>query len=104
MSLEAIATISEAEERAKKRREEAELEAKRSIAAAEAAGKAAIEAARKKAGDELATLNAKADDKAKADAMDLAASTENKKASLRVKAESRLGQAADLIVERIVNS
>ncbi len=104
MSLEAIETISKAEENAKKRKAEAALEAKRSVTAAETAGKAAMEAARKKAVEELATLNAKADGKAKADAMELASNTENKKASLRVRAESRLAQAADLIVERIVSS
>jgi len=104
MSLEAIAAIREAEERAKKYKAEAGLQAKREVAAAEAAGKAAVEAARKKAIEELATLNAKADEKAKAEAMELAASTENRKASLRVRAESRLEQAADLIVERIVSS
>ena len=62
------------------------------------------EDARRKAVAELQTLDAKADEKAKADARELAAKMENKKASLRVRAESRLGQAADLIVERIVKS
>lgn len=104
MSLEAIEAIREAEERAKKIKADAVLQAKREAAEAEAAGRAVVEAARKKAVEELATLNAKADEKAKADAMELAANAENRKASLRVRAEGRLEQAAELIVERIVSS
>jgi hypothetical protein len=36
--------------------------------------------------------------------LELASATENKKSTLRVKAENSLDQAAELIVERIVKS
>lgn len=104
MSLEAIKLISEAEETARQRKAEAQAEAKREIAQAEAAVAEAMDAARAKAAEELKGLSRKADDKSKADAMELAENTENRKAALRVRAESRLDKAAGLIVERIVNS
>ena len=80
MPLDDIEMIRETEESARKWKEEAVLEAKLNSAAAESAGRAAIEAARRQARDELHTLGVRADDKAKADAIQLAASTENKKA------------------------
>ena len=104
MSLEAIKTITEAEEAARRLKAEAAAEAKRMIGEAKAAGQEALDAAEKKANEELRELRAKADEKATADAKELAAGTENKKAAMRVKAESRLDKAAQLIVERIVLS
>ena len=104
MSNEGIVKIRETEEASRRRKAEAVREAKRLAAEAETAGQEAVEEACHKAAEELAALDAKADEKAKADARELAANMENKKASLRVKAESRLTQAADLIVERIVKS
>lgn len=104
MSLEAIKTITEAEEAARRLKTEAAADAKRMVGEARAAGQAALDAAEKKANEELRELKAKADEKATADAKELAASTENKKAAMQVKAEARLDKAAQLIVERIVNS
>ncbi len=104
MSLEAIKTISEAEEAVRRRKAEAQLEAKRAIADAQAAADAAVEAAKAKAADELQGLVKTADDKSRADALELAGNTENKKAAMRVHAESRLDAAARFITERIVNS
>ena len=52
---------------------------------------------------ELQTLRAKSDEKAKADAETLAAETKNKEAAMRIKAKTNLDRAASLIVERIVN-
>ena len=104
VSFEAIKTISEAEEAVHRRKAEAQSEAKREIAQAEAAAAEALKAARAKAAAELKELSHKADEKSKAAAMELATSTENRKAALRVRAESRLDEAAGLIVERIVNS
>ena len=54
--------------------------------------------------EEIAALARQTDEKAKADAWELAGSNENRKAVLRAKAESRAEQAVSLIVERIVNS
>lgn len=69
----------------------------------QAEGKAVIEAAVGKAQQELQTLRAKSDEKAKADAETLAAETKNKEAAMRIKAKTNLDRAASLIVERIVN-
>ena len=104
MSFKAILTISDAEEHAKELKGEAETTAKERLAEAESAGRQAVDAAADKAAAELKELQAKADDKAKAEACELSATTENKKASLRARAEDRIDKAAELVVERIVNS
>ena len=96
MSFEAITTISDAENRARQIKADSQ-------AAAQAEGKAVIEAAVGKAQQELQTLRAKSDEKAKADAETLAAETKNKEAAMRIKAKTNLDRAASLIVERIVN-
>lgn len=57
----------------------------------------------RKAAQELQTLRAKSDEKAKADAETLAAEIKNKEAAMRIKAKTNLDRAASLIVERIVN-
>ena len=100
MSFEAITTISDAENRARQIKADAQAAA---VEAAQAEGKAAIEAAVGKAQQELQTLRAKSDEKAKADAETLAAETKNKEAAMRIKAKTNLDRAASLIVERIVN-
>ncbi len=104
MSLEAIKTISEVEDETRQRKVQASAEAKKAVSEAESAGRASIEQARAKAGAEIRELTRKAEEKAKEQAMDLASSTENRMASMRVRAENNLERAADLIVERIVNS
>ena len=104
MSLEAITAITEAEERARQKKADAAADAKRKIAQAISDGEAAVEAAAGKADAEIAERMRKAEEKAKADASELAGSNENKKASMHARAESRLDKAAELIVERIVNS
>ncbi|MEG1632837.1 MAG: hypothetical protein RR314_02170 [Oscillospiraceae bacterium] len=103
MSLEAITTISEAEESARRIKAQALTEAKSAQAAAEAESKAVIAAALKKAEGEIRESRALADAKAMAEAQQLAEDTENKKAAMRARAEGRLSKAASLIVERIVN-
>lgn len=103
MSLEAIAAVEKAEAQAVHTKAEAAAEAKRIVAAAETAGREAIEAARRKADEELKGLNIKAAEKAAAEMEELRSGTDNKKAALRARAESRLDKAAAQIVERIVN-
>ena len=103
MSLESIKTIGEAEEQAKRIKAEAAAEAKRMMSEAESKGIEAVEAAKQKAVDEVRELTKQADVKATDKAKDLADNTENKKASMRIKAEKQLAQAANLIVERIVS-
>ena len=104
MSHEAIAAITGTEEKVRQMKADALAEAKRSVAQAQALGEDAIASAIKKADAEIAELMKKAEDKATADASGLAQSTENKKAAMRAKADVRLDKAAELIVERIVNS
>lgn len=104
MSLEAIKTISAAEEKAKQARAEALAASRKAIADADTAGKQAVEQAKAKANDELRELVRKADEKAKAQAQALASSTENRMATMRVRAEGNMDKAAELVVERIVNS
>ena len=102
MSFEAITTISDAENRARQIKADAQAAAAAAVEAAQAEGKAAIEAVGK-AQQELQTLRAKSDEKAKADAETLAAEIKNKEAAMRIKAKTNLDRAASLIVERIVN-
>ncbi|MEF9970926.1 MAG: hypothetical protein RRY47_01200 [Oscillospiraceae bacterium] len=104
MSLEAIKQISEAEEAAKKAKAEATVAAKKTIEQAGEAGKAAVENAKKKAEDELLELRKKANEKARAEATELARNTENRKAAMLVKANSKFDKAAALVIERIVMS
>ncbi len=104
MSFEAITSITGAEAQAKAVVAGAEARAKQMLSDAQAAGKAAIEAAGAKADSELAELRRKADEKAMTEAGVLSGELENKKAALRARAEARLGEAAALVVERIVNN
>ena len=104
MSLEAIKTISGAEDTARNIKAEAGLNAKKAIADTEAAGAAAIKAATTKAEEELRELAAQAEEKARKQAEELVQTTENTKAAMRTNAEAKLEQAASLVVERIVNS
>ncbi len=104
MSIEAIKTITEAEERARLSKAEATAAAKKMIAEAEEAGQKTVEAAKAKAFDELSELRTQAKDKARAEALKLAHGVENRKAAMLVKAEGRADKAIGLVVERIVNS
>ena len=104
MSLEAMETLAAAEEKVRRMRADAAAAAKQSIADAREAGEQMIADAIRKSTEEIAELSRQSDEKAKADALDLAGSNENRKAVMRAKAESRASQAVDLIVERIVNS
>ncbi|MCM1149154.1 MAG: hypothetical protein NC319_03565 [Butyricicoccus sp.] len=104
MSHEAIAAITGTEEKVRQMKADALAEAKRSVAQAQALGEEAIASAIKKADAEIAELMKKAEEKATADASELAQSNENRKAAMRARADVRLDKAAELIVERIVNS
>lgn len=104
MSFEAIDKITEAEAQAKKLVADAEARAKQLVEDAENRGKAAVTAAGEKADRELAELKKQADGRAVSEANSLSGDVENKKAALRARAESRIDRAAELVVERIVNS
>ena len=103
MSREAMETLAVSEERVRRMRADAAAAAKQSIAEARENGERLIAEAVRKATEEVGELARQSDEKAKADAQDLAGSNENRKAVMRAKAESRAQEAVDLIVERIVN-
>ena len=73
------------------------------MAEAKAEGEALVAQALKKAEEELVALQSTADDQAMTAAKALADSNETKKAVMRARAENRMDQAVELIVERIVN-
>lgn len=104
MSLEAITSITEAEESARRIRAEAAAAARKAAADARERGEQRIAEAAKKAEAEVEELAEKTRAQAQADADELAQSTENKKAAMRAHAEARLDKAANLIVERIVKA
>ena len=104
MSREAMETLAASEERVRRMRADAAAAAKQSIADAREHGERLIAEAIRKATEEVGELARQSDEKAKADAQDLAGSNENRKAVMLAKAESRAQEAVDLIVERIVNS
>ncbi len=104
MSLEAMETLAASEERVRRMRADAAAAAKQSIADARESGEKLIAEAISKSAEEIDALAKQSDEKAKADALELAGSNENRKAVMRAKAESRARQAVSLIVERIVNS
>jgi len=104
VSLEAMETLAAAEENVRRMRADAAAAAKLSIADAREKGEQLIADAIRRSTEEIAELARQSDEKAKADAVELAGSNENRKAVMRAKAESKASQAVDLIVERIVNS
>ena len=104
MSLEAIASVTAAENEAKAAVQAVEVKARQRLAEADAAGRAAVEAAAAKADAELRELKRKAEEKYQSEAGEQAEVLEGRKAALRAQAEEKLAGAAALIVERIVNN
>ena len=104
MSLEAMETLAAAEEQVRRMRADAAAAAKQSIAEARESGEQLIAEAIRKSAEEIGELARQSDEKAKAEALDLAGNNENRKAAMRAKAEAKAEQAVALIVERIVNS
>jgi len=104
MTLEAIKAISEAEENARLAKSDAAILSKKLIAEAEEKGRLAVEEAKLKAQEEIRDLRRRAAEKSRDDAHELARKTENRKASMLVKANTRTDSAVSLVIERIVNS
>lgn len=104
MSLEAIASVTAAENEAKAALQAAEVKARQRLADTEATGRAAMEAAAAKADSELRELRRKAEERYQNEAGEQAKTLEGRKAALRAQAEGKLDQAVTLIVERIVNN
>ena len=99
----AIMRINAAEEEARQAKILIQQKAKEAIEAVEEAGKASVQAALARAEAEIADLIHAADQTAAEQAIQLAASTANKQAALRVRAKNRFKRTSRLILERIVN-
>ncbi|MBQ2960962.1 MAG: hypothetical protein IJE09_07055 [Oscillospiraceae bacterium] len=103
MSLGAIEIICQAEEAVEKQKAEALANAKRAVEKAGEEGRAALNQLESRVRAELKEKSELAQEKAKAEMEEIARETDLKKAELLSKAESRLDNAAEYIVERIVN-
>ena len=101
MSFDAITSIAQAEDAAKVAVQYARAQAKQMLA--DVAGKASVAAAVDRAEKELVALGQKADEKSVADAKQVRAELDKKKAALRAEAGAKLEAAATLVAERIVN-
>lgn len=104
MSLEAIKSITAAEEQSHAALIDAQLAAKKAVADAEKAGLAVIAEARARAEEEVGALMKAAETRAGKSAEELRQSTSNKCAAMSARAEGRLDSAASLIVRRVVES
>jgi vacuolar-type H+-ATPase subunit H len=104
LSLEAIKSISEAEDEARQAKLRAQQNARVMAEDAEKAGKDAVASSIARAESEIAEFLRAADQKAAEQAVELASTTANRQATLRARAESRTDKAAALIIERIVNA
>lgn len=103
MSLEAIQIISEAEAKAERAKADAKAEAKQAVEDAERAGKSLVEAALRKADTELQALGRKVDQAAAIETGNSQTNAAAEEAAMRERAERRLDEAAQLILERIVS-
>ena len=103
MSLEAIKSISAAEDEARQAKNRAQQKSEEAIEEAERTGKDSVSSVVKRAESEIASLIRSADQEAAEQAIELASTTANRQATLRARAEGRIDKAAMLIVERIVN-
>ncbi|MGM9614639.1 MAG: hypothetical protein ACI3W7_03785 [Oscillospiraceae bacterium] len=103
MSLEVLDTIALAEEKARQIRAAAGTEAKKTMKEAEDAVAAMIAEAEEKADAEIRELIRKADEKAKEDAATLASNTRNREAAMQARADRKMDQVVNGIVERIVS-
>lgn len=100
---DSLISVTQTEEKLRQNKADAAVQAKKRIADTRAGGEALIAEAIKKAADEVDAMAAKVEDGFRAKAAERASSTENKKAVMRAKAESRMDKAAAFIAERIVN-
>lgn len=103
MSLDIFKDINEAEETARKAKNEATALSKRELTQAESDGMALIEKAEREAEEEVSKMLADAKKAGEKIAFEAAGSTENKRAVTKAGVEKRLDQAVDYIVGRIVN-
>jgi vacuolar-type H+-ATPase subunit H len=103
MSLNAIKTITEAEENSRSAKAEAQAEVKRMVEQAETAGREAVAAALLSAEEDNLNMLREIDLKSEEYSAELKSHTDNRRAVMRAHAEARFGEAAQIIVERIVS-
>lgn len=103
MSLEAIKTIAEVEEKAEKIRADASVDAKKIIASAEENGRQYVERSKAEADAEVKRLYAKADERGQAAAAEILAQAKEECKKIEAEAVSKLDRAVDMIVRKVVN-
>ena len=103
MALEAILAVEQAEQNAARKKAEAAQKAKEIAAAADTEGRSAVKEATERAAAELWDLAKKAEEKSAAESEKIREAAREEMDALRNLAENRLEEAADRIVERIVN-
>jgi vacuolar-type H+-ATPase subunit H len=102
MSLEAIEKVTEVESKMQERRAAAEAEAKQIVADAESGGLALLQQVRADAAESGKKLLKQAEDKAAKRTAEITKAAEVDGAALRKAAGSRLDDAAEFIVGRVV--
>jgi V/A-type H+-transporting ATPase subunit G/H len=103
LSLEAIKQVTDAEQACAQRKTEALQAAKRTVADAERAGQALLEARRSEAQTQVKAMMAKAEKEAAVQAQQVQADTQRSCDALKASAETKLDEAAQRIVRRVVN-
>jgi V/A-type H+-transporting ATPase subunit G/H len=103
MSLDAIKSIGEAEENARRLKQDAQANAKHAVEAAHEAGRDTVAKTIARAHEEVKQLQNASDEKSAESAREVLSSTENRRATIRARADSRIDAAAAIIIERIVN-
>ena len=103
MALEAILAVEQTEQNAARKKAEAAQKAKEIAAAADAEGRSAVKEATERAAAELWDFAKKAEEKSAAESEKIRGADREEMDALRNHAENRLEEAADRIVERIVN-
>jgi len=104
VSLEMLKTVCAAEENVLRAKLHAQDKARESIDEVHRVGRGDVASTLARAEAEIAHLMRATDQKATEEAKELASTTANKLATMRARAERRLDDAAQLIVERIVNN
>ncbi len=102
MSLDAMKQVAEAEAQSRQTLQDASLQAKQILSEAEARGKASYEAVMAQTGQEISVITEQAAAQAEKNADEILHHAENQCAVVEAHALSRMDQAAQRIVERIV--
>ena len=103
MALEAIAAVEEAEAAAIRRKTEAAQQARRLAVLAQGEGEQALEETKKKISAQLQQMESDAEARIRTERERVRGETESELSILRARAEGRLDQAAEKIMERIVS-